>query len=96
VFYARNVQPVAANYAQPYYPDEPLSKLTVQVFDNDVTIQVTESTDQSPPMFSDPNDTEAQLPVGFHTLVPVTAWTGFRFRTVDPARTARVSFRAYG
>lgn len=71
--------------------DQPASKLTVRTYNEDVVVEVSET---SPATFSGDIDAEMELKKGFESLVFVTPITGFRFRSLTGIGV--VSFRAYG
>lgn len=80
-----------ATFASNSSSEERIEKLTVKVFGDDVILQPSE---EDPVIFTDEATTEIYLEKGFHSLVPITVWTGFRFRKVNA--NATVNFTAYG
>lgn len=72
--------------------EDPILKLTIRVKDNPVILQIAESV---PPNFTEDSTTEIQLALGVMSLIPATAWHGFRVKTAG-ASAARVNVIAYG
>lgn len=98
MLFARNNVAVASGYTSGatftnLNQDDPILKLTIRVKDNPVILQIAES---SPPNFLEDSTTEIELALGVMSLIPVTSWHGFRFKTVSPASAARVNVIAYG
>jgi hypothetical protein len=96
VLIAVNDMPVGSAYDNPgqttVIPDLPAEKMSVFVFTNDVIMQITES-EQQPPPFSNPQQTEMKLYKGFHTIEPLVPFHAVRFRC--PAGQATVTMRLY-
>lgn len=98
MFIARNQLAIPVAYSElstiRAEADSPITKLSVHVFNDDVIMQVSEDPNGA---FQNPTDTEAQLPMGFSTLVPVQPWYAVRFRAEDATPPAPVMIiRAYG
>lgn len=96
MLFAKNLVKVVPGYSEgatftSFFTSEPVSKLTVRVLDADVICQTTELI---PVHFEAVEGSEMYLERGFHSLVPLVPFTGFRFRAV--AGDARVHIRAYG
>jgi hypothetical protein len=96
MFIARNNVLVASGYSPDatftMNEEEPAEKVTIRVLLADVIMQITE---RHPILFTDSFDTETYLERGFHTVVPIVAFTAIRFRAVTPTN-ANIHVRFYG